>query len=438
MNETREEGTGEAGLRDSVGSLVRLDSVMSHLEALDLPRNIGSQGEVEARDYIIKNVEGLGLKPDVHEFVHVKSRGLKKMMLPLLGILWAALALLTLPMPSRSTLLFFTFSIPVVLFPVFVIGGFFLLPRMASKKIKKQIVMMDDSRVKIEENKEDWKSHLVDGKNLIVSIGPADAKEHLVLTAHYDSIATRIPGRFLYTGGLLGGAAFIIFSGSYVINFFMVIFGGKNFMLLALPLFLSILLVGIIPLEILLIGRVLKHDGSHGIIDDATGVAILLELMVMVAGIKNLQCKVTFCFFSGEEIGLVGSKNYFFDVGSAWSKDNTTILSVDMIGEVGPLTYVTGLGVLGKTRLDASINEKIVTVAKKLGIEVKGKPFLYPGSDFGAWFVHGYKTGWIINKSHVVHTTRDTLSALNKELVAGALKLCAGVVLSFINLEEFN
>jgi Zn-dependent M28 family amino/carboxypeptidase len=176
------------------------------------------------------------------------------------------------------------------------------------------------------------------------------------------------------------------------------------------------------------LSRLFRGNASHGIIDDGTGVAILLELARFVQERQIPGTRFTFGFFGAEEAGLVGSAHTY---GSQpLDKDRLHVISVDMIGEKPPLSYVKAIYPVRQRKMDAAFNEQIASIAGELGIEVKGKTFPYPGSDFGHFLLDaGVKTNWLISQSRLIHSKRDNLDNVNQALVQDALTLVVGYLL---------
>jgi hypothetical protein len=85
---------------------------------------------------------------------------------------------------------------------------------------------------------------------------------------------------------------------------------------------------------------------APGAVDNATGVATLLEAARLFADL-NLDYTVRFVFFSGEELGLFGSRHYAKLV-SQRGDDLLGVLNVDMLGFDGDGTY--DVHVLGDMR----------------------------------------------------------------------------------------
>jgi putative aminopeptidase FrvX len=186
--------------------------------------------------------------------------------------------------------------------------------------------------------------------------------------------------------------------------------------------FAVLALVGLLGLGAFFVARLFRGNASHGIVDDGTGVAILLELAKHLKSHPIPDTQFTFGFFGAEEAGLVGSTYYYLH--RAVDRAKLRVITIDMIGEKPPLAYVKGIFLIGKRRMGAAFNQQIAEIAQALDIEIKGKTFPYPGSDFGHFLLDaGCTTNWLINRSRIIHSKQDNLSNLNPKLVQDALKL---------------
>ncbi|MEO5984559.1 MAG: M20/M25/M40 family metallo-hydrolase [Ferruginibacter sp.] len=85
------------------------------------------------------------------------------------------------------------------------------------------------------------------------------------------------------------------------------------------------------------------HNGAD---DNASGTAALIELACMIrkAGFKNYN--YLFVAFSGEELGLFGSK-YFVENLAVESKDVNYMINMDMIGRLNDSTHGLAIGGFG-------------------------------------------------------------------------------------------
>jgi Zn-dependent M28 family amino/carboxypeptidase len=80
-------------------------------------------------------------------------------------------------------------------------------------------------------------------------------------------------------------------------------------------------------------GQVSNSMITKGINDNGSGSATLLEISKLFSKNNiNMENKVRFCFFSGEELGLLGSKYYVENLSDSEKKKISLNLNFDMIG----------------------------------------------------------------------------------------------------------
>ena len=351
--------------------------VIQHLKHIDYPRLAGTDGERKACDYIIQTLKSSGIDPIVQDFHFKKAKMLPKLMLPLVIILWGFLSLLNVLMFNNNLFI----SILILLVPASVILAVlkfdFLMRKILQGSHKK--VKDIDSKIK---NHTISDEDFIKSRNIIVELGPDGAEEQILFTAHYDSISLKVPMKFMMIFGLIGALGIAVYSFAYMINVLTDLFFSFNFILILFPWFSLLLIITLSSLCSLLIARVFRTNVSHGIIDDGTGTAILLELVKFLSD-KKLKVKFIFCFFSAEELGLHGSSHYFST--NPHEGKNLHVISIDMIGEKPPISFIEGVNPLIKVKMDEEFNSRIKNIAEKLEVEIKGTNFLYPGSDFAHW-----------------------------------------------------
>jgi len=173
------------------------------------------------------------------------------------------------------------------------------------------------------------------------------------------------------------------------------------------------------------------HDSmlTPGAVDDASGVAIVLEI-ARALSTENLQRTVLFVTFSGEELGLFGSADFVNKHG-----DNEIIAAItfDCIG-AGPENGLR-VGLEGSTTkwLDAYVQQ----VAENLGFYVKSEPpgVIHGTTDHASFVGKKIPATWIYwvdpereDVLELVHTLGDNLDAIDKARLQQAAELGVEVV----------
>lgn len=164
------------------------------------------------------------------------------------------------------------------------------------------------------------------------------------------------------------------------------------------------------------------HDSvlTQGAIDDASGVAVLLEAAKELSD-ENLTKTVKFVSFGAEEYGLLGSRHYLNNINK---QDIVGVLNLDSIcpRPSGNLR----VGIEGGSRFDSTpwLGEYVRTVAENLGIESSSGTFeeVQATSDYFDFVNKGISATWIYWASSrenfslwPIHTSRDNLEYIDKD-----------------------
>jgi len=395
---------------------------IQHLNHLDYPRRVGTKGEQKAAAYIKQVLEQTGYEPFIQEFKFAKPKVLPKLVIPIILVVWTILSLANLQFWENNPIIsIFVLTLPLVLILVMlnidqVMMYFFGRQR---RKILQVAQKIEDGTLSDNE--------VITSQNIIAEIGPKDADRQVLFTAHYDSISSKVPIRLMNLSAILGMIGLVIYSLLYLFQLLPGISLELSFNFLTI--FALILLTS---LEIFFLARLFRGNESHGIIDDGTGVAILLELTKFMKTHEIPGYRFTFGFFSAEESGLIGSA--YFYMNHIFDKTKLHVISIDMIGERAPLSYVKGIYPIRRRLMNPGFNEQIASIARRLEIEIKGKTYPYPGSDFGHFMLDGgCKTNWLISGSRLIHSKTDNLDNVNETLVKDALKLMVAYLLELEN-----
>jgi hypothetical protein len=174
------------------------------------------------------------------------------------------------------------------------------------------------------------------------------------------------------------------------------------------PIALGVIGLGAIPLLLSVVG-----DRNHGTLDNASGVAAVLEAAARVAA----DAPVGVLIADAEELALAGAR--------AWARSMTPsiALNCDSVDDDGPL-------VLMFTRAKPSaIVERLEVAAREAGEDIRTLR-LIPGilTDSVALADGGWQTVTLsrgtLRTLKRIHTARDTLAAMDGSGIAGA----AGVI----------
>jgi len=165
------------------------------------------------------------------------------------------------------------------------------------------------------------------------------------------------------------------------------------------------------------------HDSmlTPGAVDDASGVSVVLEI-ARALSTENLQRTVLFTTFSGEELGLLGSKDF---VRRHENEPIVASITFDCIS-AGPDNGLR-IGLEGSTTewLDAYVQE----VAENLGFYAKSEsPEVIGGTTDHESFVRaGFSATWVYwfdpEREGLIHTLGDNLDAIDRVRLKQAAEL---------------
>jgi aminopeptidase YwaD len=148
----------------------------------------------------------------------------------------------------------------------------------------------------------------------------------------------------------------------------------------------------------------------HGADDNASGVAMMLELAEKFAGTKGSHKRSIICVgLTGEEEGLLGSKHFTNEPGIDLSKVNAMV-NLDMLGRLTDTTNLQIYGVGTATGLKDLIYSKIDTSVIKLTLLDEG----YGPSDHSSFYLKNIPVLFYSTGAHIdYHTPLDTYDKIN-------------------------
>jgi len=179
--------------------------------------------------------------------------------------------------------------------------------------------------------------------------------------------------------------------------------------------------------------RVPDTLASHyGADDNASGVAGVLELAACFkAREKELKRSVLFIAFTGEELGLLGSKQF---VQSGWlSPDRIAcMLNMDMIGRPNEDRRIA-VGGTGTASQFAGLLENLPDSLFSYSFSPEG----YGPSDHAAFYQESRPVLYFSTGAHEdYHTPADTPEKLNYEVMAGIVDVISGLAWELTQFEE--
>jgi len=166
------------------------------------------------------------------------------------------------------------------------------------------------------------------------------------------------------------------------------------------------------------VGQNLNGSFNPGGLDNASGVASMLEVARVLKGSKTAPGKsVLFIAFNGEEGGLQGSEYYASH--PVYPLQDAKMICLDMVGstEKLPLMVVRSEGG------DAGIQNDLYDYCRELGIEAEKA--VVDGSDHTSFSARGVDSALLINEDYFngYHSPADTAQDVDKARIEQVTKL---------------
>ena len=410
--------TEDPDLIQRVNEICKERQPFKHIQAMDYPRMAGSPESDQAVEYIANVFKDYGYTPVIEEFFLPEHHLLPKLLLPLLIITWGILSCLNVFLSSGIGEYIIAFLILLV--PILVLVVIFKLEIFFKKMIDGNYKKIQ-KLTKLIENGE-YKGAIKKGKNIYVEYVPEEYNTHLYITAHHDSTTLKLSMKVIRLCMVVGFLSGIIYISIFLIHYLLKLASGFD-LVSKNPIFFIVLLgIFLISLSFVLISRAFRTNKSHGAIDNLTGTSVILELANLVKLLKP-KLKITFIAFAAEEVGLFGSAYHYNTHKESFESEKIHIVSIDMVGEIPPLSFVKKIKPFLGIPMDLTFNDQIKKLAQRLGIDLKFRKFIYPGSDFACWFLNGYPANWVMTPSKYIHSEQDIAQNVNQDLLVACLKL---------------
>lgn len=370
-----------------------------HVEALDFNRSASTVGETKAIAYIENELNKKNIKSSL-EYFH--WTGPTRIL-----IRTSYLILLTYLLLSRLILLVLIY---------FVIKNLF-------EKTRKMTLIQKES-----------------SKNIYTEIPAKNINPNrpvVIFSAHYDSISANIPYR-------LQVLIFIIYR--FIIAFYIIVISVFSIWLtldllvnFLLPTYIIVIiailsLFGIIS-SIPILYLVFNEKPSSCSIDNASGVAILIELAKLFKEKPLENTDLYFIWTGAEEWGLKGSKKFCSEhfplLNQKYDLNQSININIDMVGSyIGLLDKV---GLIIRRRMNKNLNDIFESTANSMNIPLKRyNKIIEPKSDqriFKKFARKARKKLQVVyfhsdKDTKYIHSNRDSVDKCLPENLNGCLSIC--------------
>ena len=389
-------------------NLNHLDDSINHVKALAFTRSPSSTGETKAALYIKNEMN----KEDIDcDFNYFAFTGAKRIFMRL------------------TYIILFTYLIVFRLLLVLV--AYFCIKYVYPRLRNYSLVGREES------------------KNVIVRIKSTKKQEKppvVILSAHYDTFSARIPYGFqkvFFFFFRIIIIPYVIFA-LLVINFIFIIGGYRE----TDQLILTFTLIGFVMTSIIFL-LIYDNNRSKGSVDNASGVAILIELAKLIKRNPFENYDVIVLWSGAEEWGLKGSKAFCKKnrdyLRKKYDLNRSFNINLDMIGSYIGLETKRSLHLRRRKDL-FDLNKILEETANELNIPITVYDKIFGSkadhksfrslakkteSSFQVAYIHSAKD------SKFIHSSKDTPDKCYPENLNGCLEICYTTIRS-IDAMDFS
>jgi hypothetical protein len=375
-------------------------ATLEHIKSLAFNRTSSSTGETEAMNYIDRVLTESNIKSEIE---HFEWKGPLRILMRV------------------SYVIAFAYLLVFRLFLVIIV--YYIIKNLFDKTRKMTLIKEEES------------------KNIFTKIPAQEQASNrplVIFSAHYDSISANIPYKlqviiFIIYRLLMVFYVFIMitFSTLFILEYFAIAPISDFFLMLIIGSS-----IGGVVSSIPILYLVFVEKPSSGSIDNASGVAILLELAKLFKNkpLKNID--VLILWTGAEEWGLKGSKNFcarhFKALKQVYDLDKSFNINLDMIG-----TYI-GLfdksGLIIRRKLNTNLNDILEATAKQLNTPIiRYHKVIKPKSDYKTFRRYARKVKkkkfqvscfHSSKDSKYIHSSKDTPDKCSTENLNGCINIC--------------
>ncbi|KKK41540.1 MAG: Aminopeptidase YwaD precursor [Candidatus Lokiarchaeum sp. GC14_75] len=400
-------------------------AAISHVKALSFKRQVGKAGETKCINYISKQLNKENIDHTVESFEWVKTL-----------IIMIKLVL--------AFILIYIFVYTIILLNPII--SWVILPL----DITFLILLYYGLKFIFDHTRDSTIGKKKESNNVIATFRAVDLypkRPVIIFSAHHDTTSHSYPMAILMFLYKLGGILMLIFM---VLASFLSIWS-----LLALfqltqidSLYLLIRNVSIIcGFSFLIVNTLIitdkRSNNSDGSIDNASGVAVLLELAKLIKNQPLKKTDVIFLWIGAKEMGYLGSKQYcikhFEELIYDYDLDKSYNINIDMVGTY--IGLIDKLGMFKKKRLNQNLNDVLKASAHQLKIPLKTE-FVKAGSgssDHGIFRAYakkegkkGFQVSIFTSKDDAkfIHSKNDTPEKCSAYNLNGCLEICYNAIKS--------
>ncbi|KKK42226.1 hypothetical protein LCGC14_0911700 [marine sediment metagenome] len=400
-------------------------AAINHVKVLSFKRQAGTEGETKCLNYISQQLKKENIDHTVESFEWVKTLTLVIKLVFTFILIYMFIYIIILLNPFISWVIF---PLDIIFFSLLYFGLKFIFDNTRDSKIGKKKV----------------------SKNVIATFRAEDLypkRPVIIFSAHHDTTSHSYPMATMMILYKLGGILILVF---IALASFLSIWS-----LLALfkltqidsPYLLIRNISIICGISFLIVNTLILTDkrlnNSDGSIDNASGVAVLLELAKLIKNRPLEKTDVIFLWVGAEEMGYWGSKQYcikhFEELIYDYDLDKSYNINIDMVGTY--IGLIDKIGMLKKKRLNQNLNDVLIASANQLKIPLKRVSVKIGSgsSDHGVFRAFakkegkkGFQVSAFISDDDTkfIHSKNDTLEKCSIYNLNGCLEICYNAIKS--------
>ncbi len=247
--------------------------------------------------------------------------------------------------------------------------------------------------------------------NIVGKIEGAEPTGAVLISAHYDSKSQLMPVALRASLFMLGFATAILL-GLFLVTTGILATTGHSSLGSRVVFYVSLL-----P-SLLMFALIFNATGnrSPGAMDNASGVAVILEVARVIAERPLERFDLIVAAFGAEEFGLCGSISYLLAHEEELRRRPFYMLNFDMpFSRSGNLMVNTGFE-LPPVRTSKMLNGLVRSVGKRMGLRVRGVYMpIGAAADHVPWVKHGFEATGLTCAMTRIHSTGDSIDRVNRE-----------------------
>lgn len=260
--------------------------------------------------------------------------------------------------------------------------------------------------------------------NLVGSVKAREPQGTVLLGAHYDSKSQLMPVVLRAGLFLIGFLCAVLFALALIVLGILAATGADHmgsttgFVVTLIPCALMSALVFNVT-----------SNRSPGALDDASGVAVILEVARELTAHPLEGFDVRIVAFGCEEIGLCGSINYLLRHESELRASPFYMLNFDMPFTSSGNIIINTAFEFPPARTSRKLNDLIRRAGSDMGLTVRGAYLpVGAGADHMPWVKHGFEAACMVSASTSIHSSRDSIDRVSREGLRRAGELTLAVL----------